>query len=98
MGLPEAQRFWREFPRLRILPDQEIEVQGSQAFLTRIQSVTGSAELLGWFGLAMTAAALVNVYLFVYLAHKDLRFPLLVGLAAVAQERADVLVMEMGCV
>ena len=45
----------------------------------------GSAELLGWFGLAMTAAALVNVYLFVYLAHKDLRFPLLVGLAAVAQ-------------
>ena len=45
----------------------------------------GSAELLGWFGLAMTAAALVNVYLFVYLAHKDLRFPLLVGTAAVAQ-------------
>ncbi len=45
MGLPEAQRFWREFPRLRILPEQEIEVQGSQAFLTRIQSVTGSAEL-----------------------------------------------------
>ena len=45
MELPEAQRFWREFPRLRILPDQEIEVQGSQAFLTRIQSVTGSAEL-----------------------------------------------------
>jgi hypothetical protein len=45
MGLPEAQRFWRELPRLRILPDQEIEVQGSRAFLTRIQSVTGSAEL-----------------------------------------------------
>ena len=45
MGLPEAQRFWREFPRLRILPDQEIEAQGSPAFLTRIQSVTSSTEL-----------------------------------------------------
>lgn len=45
MGLPEAQRFWREYPRLRILPDQEIEAQGSPAFLTRLQSVTGLAEL-----------------------------------------------------
>ena len=44
-----------------------------------------STALLGWFGLAMSAAALVNVYLFVYLAHRDLRFPLLVGAAAVAQ-------------
>jgi RNA polymerase sigma factor (sigma-70 family) len=45
IGLPETQRFWREFPRLRILPDQEIEAQGSPAFLTRIQSITGTAEL-----------------------------------------------------
>jgi len=44
-----------------------------------------STELLGWFGLAMTAAALINVYLSVYLAHRSLGFPLLVGAAAVAQ-------------
>jgi len=44
-----------------------------------------STALLGWFGLAMTAAALVNVYLSVYLAHRDLGFPLLVGVAAIAQ-------------
>ena len=44
-----------------------------------------STALLGWFGLAMTAAAMVNVYLFVYLAHRDMRFPLLVGAAAVGQ-------------
>jgi RNA polymerase sigma factor (sigma-70 family) len=45
MALPEAQKFWREYPRLMILPVQEIEVQGSPAFLTRIQSVTSAAEL-----------------------------------------------------
>jgi O-antigen/teichoic acid export membrane protein len=44
-----------------------------------------STELLGWFGLAMTAAALVNVYLSVYFAQRDARFPLLVFGAAVAQ-------------
>ena len=41
--------------------------------------------LLAWFGLAMTAAALVNVYLSVYFAERDARFPLLVLAAAVAQ-------------
>ena len=44
-----------------------------------------STALLGWFGLAMTAAALVNVYLSVYFAERDFRFPLLVVGAAVAQ-------------
>jgi O-antigen/teichoic acid export membrane protein len=44
-----------------------------------------STGLLGWFGLAMTAAALVNVYLSVYFAERDVRFPLLVLGAAVAQ-------------
>jgi O-antigen/teichoic acid export membrane protein len=44
-----------------------------------------STALLGWFGLAMTAAALVNVYLSVYFAERDVRFPLLVLAAAVAQ-------------
>jgi O-antigen/teichoic acid export membrane protein len=44
-----------------------------------------STALLGWFGLAMTAAALVNVYLSVYFAERDVRFPLLVLTAAVTQ-------------
>lgn len=44
-----------------------------------------AASLLGLFGLAMAAAAVVNVYLFVYLAQRDVRFPLLVAAAAVAQ-------------
>jgi O-antigen/teichoic acid export membrane protein len=44
-----------------------------------------STALLGWFGLAMTAAALVNVYLSVYFAERKARFPLLVLGAAVAQ-------------
>ena len=44
-----------------------------------------ATALLGWFGLAMTAAALVNVYLSVYFAERDVRFPLLISLAAIAQ-------------
>ena len=44
-----------------------------------------STALLGWFGLAMTAAALVNIYLSVYFADRDARFPLVVLGAAVAQ-------------
>jgi O-antigen/teichoic acid export membrane protein len=44
-----------------------------------------STDLLGWFGLAMTALALVNVYLSVYFAERDARFPLLVLSASVAQ-------------
>ena len=41
--------------------------------------------LLVWFGLAMTAAALVNVYLSVYFAERNTWFPLLVLGAALAQ-------------
>ena len=45
LALPEAQKFWREHPRLLIRPGQEIESQGAPAYLTRIQSVTSAAEL-----------------------------------------------------
>jgi RNA polymerase sigma factor (sigma-70 family) len=45
IGSTEAQRFWREHPRMRTLPSLEIEVQGSSALLTRLQSLTSSAEL-----------------------------------------------------
>ena len=45
IGSREAQRFWREYPRMRTLPAHEIDVNGSKALLTRLQSVTNSAEL-----------------------------------------------------
>ncbi len=45
VGSPEAQRFWREYPRMRTLPARAIEVQGSPAMLTRLQSVSSNAEL-----------------------------------------------------
>ena len=45
LGSLEAQRFWREHPRIHTLPAFEIEVQGSPALLTRLKSVTSTAEL-----------------------------------------------------
>lgn len=45
LGSLEAQRFWREHPRIYTLPAFEIEVQGSPALLTRLKSVTSTAEL-----------------------------------------------------
>jgi hypothetical protein len=45
LGSLEGQRFWREYPRIRTLPALEIEVQGSAALLTRLQSLTNNAEL-----------------------------------------------------
>jgi RNA polymerase sigma factor (sigma-70 family) len=45
MASPQAQRFWREYPRIKILPSQEIDAEGCMAFVTRIQSISGSAVL-----------------------------------------------------
>ncbi|HEY3473361.1 MAG TPA: sigma-70 family RNA polymerase sigma factor, partial [Anaerolineales bacterium] len=45
LSSPEAQRFWREYPRMKTLPAQEIEAHGTPAFVTRLQSVTDNAEL-----------------------------------------------------
>jgi RNA polymerase sigma factor (sigma-70 family) len=45
IGSSAAQRFWRAYPRMRTLPALEVEVQGSPALLTRLQSVTSKAEL-----------------------------------------------------
>ena len=45
MALPEAQRFWRDNPRMRALPVEEIETQGLLAYVTRLQSLSGAAEL-----------------------------------------------------
>lgn len=44
-SLPEVRRFWREHPRMRFLPEREIETEGSPAVVTGFQSVTGGARL-----------------------------------------------------
>lgn len=44
-SLPEARSFWREHPRMRFLPEREIEAAGSAAVVTGFQSVTGGARL-----------------------------------------------------
>ena len=45
LGSAVARRFWRAYPRMRMLPALEIDAQGSPAFLTRLQSLTSNAEL-----------------------------------------------------
>ena len=42
--MPEAQRFLREHPRVRTLPEREIEVDGQLALVTSLESVTDSAR------------------------------------------------------
>ena len=44
-SLPEVQRFWRDHPRIRTLPMQEVDVDGSAAFVRRLQSVQDNAEI-----------------------------------------------------
>ena len=45
LSLPEVQRFWRQHPRIRTLPPQQIEVDGAPAFIRRLQSVPDAAEI-----------------------------------------------------
>jgi RNA polymerase sigma-70 factor (ECF subfamily) len=45
LSLPEVQKFWRHHPRIRTLPPQQIEVDGSPAFIGRLQSVQDAAEI-----------------------------------------------------
>jgi RNA polymerase sigma factor (sigma-70 family) len=45
LSLPEGRRFWREHPRMRALPEREIEAQGTSAVVTSFESVTESARL-----------------------------------------------------
>ena len=65
-----------------------------------------STALLPWFGLAMAAAALVNVYLSVYFAERRAAFPMLVAAAAVGQvvgvaawhsDPRSIVVVTLGC-
>ncbi len=43
-NLPEACAFWRENPRMRFLPEREIDFAGSPAVVTGFESITGSAR------------------------------------------------------
>ena len=49
LAWPEGRQFWRAHPRVRPLPNQELEVGGQPAVLTRLQSVTDNAELAAIF-------------------------------------------------
>lgn len=44
LALPEGQQFLREHSRVRTLPEQEVEVDGHAAVLTRFESVTEQAR------------------------------------------------------
>ncbi len=45
INLPQAQNFWRAHPRIRTLPQREIEFEGRPAILVCFESVAGSAQL-----------------------------------------------------
>jgi len=42
---PEGVRFWRAHPRLRKLPEREVEARGRPAIVTTFESVTGPARI-----------------------------------------------------
>lgn len=43
-ALPEGQRFLQAHPRVRTLPEQQVEIDGRPAFITRFESVTDQAR------------------------------------------------------
>jgi RNA polymerase sigma-70 factor (ECF subfamily) len=45
LSLPEGQAFWRAHPRIRMLPEREVETQGRAAFVHSFQSVADGARL-----------------------------------------------------
>lgn len=45
LDLPETQRFWKQYPRMRILPEQEVAVNGRSAYLTTFESLTHTVHL-----------------------------------------------------
>lgn len=44
-ALPAVRRFWREHPRMRVLPPRAVEAAGRPAFLVQVASVTDGACL-----------------------------------------------------
>lgn len=51
LHLPEGRRFWRAHPRIRALPEYEVEAQGRPAVVTGFESVTGRAHIDTMFAL-----------------------------------------------
>lgn len=45
LDLPEAQQFWREHPKLRTLPEIEVEIDGRPALVTTRESLGDQARL-----------------------------------------------------
>jgi RNA polymerase sigma factor (sigma-70 family) len=45
LATPEAQRFWRAHPRMRLLPEREVEADGRPALVTTFASTTDAARL-----------------------------------------------------
>ena len=43
-SLPEFQQFWHRHPRVHRLPPQDVEAEGQDATVTRIESLSGSAS------------------------------------------------------
>jgi RNA polymerase sigma-70 factor (ECF subfamily) len=42
--MPEGRRFWRRHPRVRLLPERQVEVGGQPAIVTSFESVGGGAR------------------------------------------------------
>jgi hypothetical protein len=42
---PEGRRFWREHPRMRLLPTRQVETDGRDAVVIGYESVAGAAQL-----------------------------------------------------
>lgn len=45
MAVDQVQKFWRTYPRLKLLPVQQVETQGAAALVSGVQSVTSTAKL-----------------------------------------------------
>jgi len=46
LSLPEGRRFWRAHPRIRTLPEREVETQGCPAIITAFESVTDTSTFV----------------------------------------------------
>jgi hypothetical protein len=49
LATPEGGRFWHEHPRIRRLPEQEVEDGGVPAIVAGFESMTGQVALYGIF-------------------------------------------------
>jgi hypothetical protein len=49
LATPEGRRFWHEHPRIRRLPEREVETGGVPAIVAGYESMTGNAALYGIF-------------------------------------------------